>query len=121
MTDPVYDENNILTLLSLPPTIANAEAIEAGAVQALCDLYDRKVTREEFCNAAGPVLALYGQSQKLWMLYNIKGVFDQDALTEEKFIAADAQMTEIMRKQALTVIEIVKRLKMCATSQDIVH
>lgn len=121
MADPILDEDDIMSLLRSPISAENVSRLQAGAVQALIDVYDRKVTRDEFVNLASPILALYGQVGKLWMLSNIRDVYDAGNLDNGKFVAANTTMEDLIRKQAETVIEIVKRLKLCSTSQDVVH
>lgn len=121
MADPIMDEDYIRALLSIPVKVDNSDAIQAGAVQALIDLYDRKVTREEFCQSASACITLYGQCAKFWMLHNIADVFKQGDLDQAKFDKADEAFTALIRKQTETVIEIVKRLQLCPTSQDAVN
>jgi hypothetical protein len=109
MADPLFDENHILSLLSVPINRDNIDAVQAGAVQALMDLYDRKVTREEFVACLAPCLVLYGQAAKLWILHNVKDVHDAGYLETEKFDEASEGLCDSMRKHCETVIEIVKR------------
>jgi hypothetical protein len=118
MSDPVLDEDLIIAHLQAPCTVEYLTAIQGGAVQALCDVYDRKVTRDEFVDAAAKCLTLYGQSMKLWLLDNIHGVFQNGALTESSFKEAEARMGGLLRAQCETVIEMVKRLQECPTSRD---
>lgn len=121
MSDPVLDEDFILHMLKVPVIADNIETIQGGAVQALIDMYDRKVTREEFIAGAAPCLGLYGQAAKLWMLHNVRDVFEAGNLELSKFTDADQRMTQILRKQCEVVIELVKRLQECPTSASKVH
>lgn len=121
MADPILDEDLIVQLLRAPITAKTIHALQAGAVQALCDLYDRGATRDEFANQASACIGLYGQCAKLWMLDNIRQVYESNDLDKARFDAAVDGLTDIIRKQAEVVVEIVQRLKMCPTSQDKVH
>lgn len=121
MADPVLDEQQIIQLLKAPCTVEMVNILQSGAVQALVDLYDRKVTRDEFTAMASPCIALYGQCSKLWLLDNIKDVFMTGDLTAQRFDDAKNGLADVIRKQAETVIEQVKRLQLCPTSQDQVH
>lgn len=121
MSDPILDEDYIRGLLSVPVTAENISALQAGAIQALCDIYDRKVTRDEFTESAAACLVLHSQCSKLWMLHSIKDPFDDGALTAEMFVTTDKGMCDLIRRQAEKVIEIVKRLQLCPTSKDPVH
>ena len=93
---------------------------EEISVQALADLYDRKVTRDEFGTQASVCIGLYGQCAKLWMLKNIKDCWDHDGLDADTFAVAGEGLSNMIRLQAEQVIEQVKRLQMCPTSADIV-
>lgn len=122
MSDPLLDEDGIIMLLRTPVSPDSVSPLQGGAVQALLDLYDRKVTRDVFCEHGSLCLALYGSVAKLWMINNIHEVFKADGgLTEEKFALAQTQLADLIRKQAETLIDTVKRLQMCATSGDKIH
>lgn len=121
MADPILDEDGILMLLSRPILPENVNAIQAGAVQAMVDLYDRKVTREEFCELLTPCLTLYGLTSKLWILNNIYDVHRQNGLDETRFKDAAQELAAIISKQVDEVVAIVKRVKQCPTSEDKVH
>lgn len=121
MADPVFDEELIIQLLKSTVSVDNVGRIQQGAVHALVDLYDRKVTRDEFTTMAAVVLALYGQSSKLWVLNNIKEVHDAGELDTERFNNARIALEDVCRKQCESVIDILKRLKECPTSADKVH
>lgn len=123
MADPVLDEDMILSLLQSPPgSSPDALArLQAGSLQALCDMYDRKSTRDAFGQGASAAVALYGQTCKLWMLMNIKDAFNNGDLDIARFMEAEHGLLELIRKQSLTVAEIVSMLKACPTSQDSIH
>jgi len=121
MSDPVLDEENIIDLLRCPVKAATVGRLQAGAVQAMIDLYDRKVTREEFINALAPCITLYGSAAKIWMLANVRAVHEDGDLDTAKFDHAMSALEDLTRKQSETVVEVVKRLIQCPTSQDPVH
>jgi hypothetical protein len=121
MADPILDEAQIVQLLSCPIKAETIHALQGGAVQALCDLYDRKVTRDEFTSKAAACIGLYGQCSKLWILDNIRQVYESNDLDKARFDAAVSGLSDVIRAQAEVVIEIVKRLQQCPTSQDRVH
>lgn len=121
MADPVLDEHGIATFLQAPCDKDHIDFLQAGAVQTFIDLYDRKVTREEFTAAISPCFALFGQASRLNTLHNVLDVFNEGTLTAEKFVDADARMCAIMKKQAEAVLEIVKRLTQCPLSKDPIH
>ena len=121
MSDPILDEDLIQHLLSLPVTHDTSDAVQGGSVQALIDLYDRKVTRDVFLTEAAPCVALYGQCAKYWMLGSIKSAFEQGILTAEHFAEAEKGLGELIEAQAKKVYAIVGRLKECPTSKDTVN
>ncbi len=121
MADPVFDEDLIVDLLKSSVTRENTGRIQQGAVHLLVDLYDRGVTRDEFTTAASLSLSLYAQCAKLWVLGNIEEVNIAEGLTPERFKTASAQLEDVIRKQCLDAIEILKRLKECPLSTDKIH
>jgi hypothetical protein len=121
MADPILNEQEIILLLRAAASPDNVARLQTGAVQALIDLYDRKVTREEFLHSAAPCLTLYGSAAKLWLLENIHGVYAEGALDQERFTQAARGLEDLIRKQAESVIDIVRRMQLCPTSEDRVH
>jgi hypothetical protein len=121
MADPLLDEANIIRMLSEPADLEHAEDIQAGAVQAVMDLYDRKVTREEFVGNLAIALQLYGMCSKLWILNNIRTVFARGDLDADKFDRANHDLCATIGAQANVVAAVVKRLQECPTSMDQVH
>ena len=121
MADPILDEDGIIMLLKAPVGYETTNLLQAGAVQALLDMYDRKVTREEFCEHASRCIGLYNEAGKLWMLGNIFEVYLDGSLDRSKFDTAKASLVELVQRQCETLIDMVQRLKQCPTSQDKVH
>lgn len=121
MADPVLDEDHIVQLLTVPVRADTISYLQQGAVQAMIDLYDRKVTREDFIEMLAPCIALYGQAAKLWILANIEAVHDSGELDKARFIKARHGLAEIIQKQTASVVEVVEKLAACPTSQDKVH
>jgi hypothetical protein len=121
MGDPLLNEHAIIALLQANPADKATAEIQAGAASALMDLYDRGATRAEFGEMALSCLGLYSQTAKLVLMLNIKAAYDRDLVTEETINEAISGLTNLVRKQSDTVIEIVGRLMQCPTSQDKVH
>lgn len=121
MANPILDEDGILMLLQRPILPENVNALQAGAVQAMVDLYDRQVTREEYCELLTPCLTLYGQASKLWILENIYRVHKEHGLDELRFKQAAEELAAIISKQIDEVVAIVKRVKQCPTSEDTIQ
>lgn len=121
MADPVLDENLILEALQRVPSYSNIGALQQGALQSLIDMYDRKMTREQFLHNAATAVSLYGQTCKLWMLGQMREAFDNGDLDIARIMQAEGALVAIMRKQTSELTEIVEQLKQCPTSQDAVH
>lgn len=121
MADPIIDEELIMALLKGTVCPDNVNRLQQGAIFALVDLYDRKVTRDEFTNMASSCIALYGQLAKLWVLRNIEQVYDEGELDKPRFHTARDALQDVIRAQCEGVIDIVKRLQACPTSEDKVH
>lgn len=120
-TDPRLDEDVILQMLDAPLSVDSIDVIQAGTARALLDMYDRGMTRQEFCENASACLALYAQCAKLWLLKNIETAHGQQPLTEASFREAHDGIIAIMKLQVGGVIDAVKRLQQCPTSEDPVH
>lgn len=121
MVSPLLDEDWMITLLRSPPNAEMVDRIQAGAAQALIDLYDRKVTRDVFLEQATPCFALYGQCAKLWLLKHIKNVYDEGSLDASAFAKAEQGLSELIQRQSEEIINLVQRLKMCPNDEDRVH
>jgi hypothetical protein len=87
----------------------------------MIDLYDRKVTRDEFIAAVAPCINLYGHTSKLHMLDNIHQVFSTGDLDEDRFVKAHEGLTDMVARDVEKVTAVVKRLVECPTSKDKVH
>ena len=121
MADPILDEDLIIHFLRSPVVPEMMHQMQSGAVQTLLDLYDRKVTRDEFCEAAGQCVVLYSSAARMLILDSMRQLYIDQALTPAAFDEAVVGLQRIMRIQTAGVIEIVERLKLCPTSQDKVH
>lgn len=121
MADPIFNEQAIIELLAVPVNVEYANALQAGTVQAIIDLFDRDVTRDELLTALEPALHLYAYVEKMKTLRSIKTVFDEGTLSADKFDVATSQVSERVRQLCMQVTEIMKRLQQCPTSMDIIH
>lgn len=121
MVSPVLDEDNIIQLLRMPASTESVLALQSGAVQCLLDMYDRKVTRDEFIAHATKCVTLYANASRMQLLQSVRDVFDAENLTEQSFVKASKELSDIVRVGAEGVIDVVERLKLCPGSKDPVH
>jgi hypothetical protein len=121
MATPIFDEGEIIAMLSAPVGPYAVSRLQHGAVQALVDLYDRKCTRDEFVRMASPVIALYASTAKLWLIKNVEEIYNDGDLDADRLNQANVGLCDLIRKQSEEVIDMVKRLQMCPTDQDTVN
>ena len=118
VSNPVLNEDYILNLLSSPISKDTVHRLQDGAVQTLLDLYDRKVTREEFILNAGPCVLLYGQTAKYWALCTIYEQVLTDTITKDDYRNIILQLESNIKEQKFTVASVVERLKQCPLEKD---
>lgn len=123
MVSPILNEDWILDLLKTAPG-PNAEAIariQAGTLQALLDLYDRKVTRTEFVTSAAAIVDLYATTAKLGLMGRVEGVYHKDLLNQTAFDEAMAALETLVGKQADAVSGIIELVSKCAPDAEPIH
>lgn len=121
MADPVFDEDDIIHLLRAPVVPGAIDALQRGSMQALLDLYDRKVDRKEFIAAGSLCVTMYAMLSRVYVLKSIEQLFRDGELAQGSFDKANEEIAQLVRVQAEALIEVVKRLQMCPTSKDKVH
>lgn len=114
-------EDLLVEMLSVPVSVQTIGTIQTGAVRALVNLYDRKVTRDEFCVMAAPLIELHTQSAKLWILHNIHAVYVEGDLDETRFKEAHDGLTKLITAGVERAIEIVKKTRECAQPGDAIN
>jgi hypothetical protein len=121
MADPVLDEDRILNKLAMPSKFENLGLIQEGAIQALVDLYDRGVTREEYLTLASSCVSLYAQTAKFYVIASMNDLFCDGTLDKTAFDNALKSLSAVIDAQRETVIGTVCRLKMCPSSAEKIH
>lgn len=121
MADPVLDEDGIIALLSTPINPQTSEAVEAGAVQLMMDMFDRKCDRREFASHVGMAVTLYASCSRLQLLNSIREVWEAGNLNEQRIGKAYNEITDLIRAQQVSCVAMMERLKQCPTSQDKLH
>lgn len=118
--DPLFDEDHIIHLLQSPVKVENIDLLQSGTVQTICDLFDRKATREEFIAGLALGLQLYGMLAKFWLLDNIEETTKQfdGHLPQEKWDSARSTSVAVITEQRKSMIDLVERLKQCPTAKD---
>lgn len=119
--DPQVDEDYLIGMLGAPINTNTTDIFQSAAMGVLIDLYDRKVTRDEFIASISPCAAMYAQAARLDGLNNIKAVFDAGHLNPASFDDAGKFLTDNIRRYGDRLIAMLKLLKECAGSKDPIH
>lgn len=121
MADPILDEQEIFRDLHTPVSSDNVARLQMAVVGAMCDIYDRKVTREQFCAMLGPCISMYGALAKLYVMNNLRASHKDGAINDDSINAAVDACENNVRSHASTVRAVMKQLMECPTSKDSVH
>jgi len=108
MGDPQLDEDMIIHMIQQPVTQLTLPYLQQAAMMVLTDLWDRKVTREEFGLSAGKAITMYTALAKLHVHY---------AMLD----ASMDKLHEIIGKRVIELVKVVEALQACPTSQDTVN
>jgi hypothetical protein len=114
MVSPILNEDIIVNLLSVKASVDTIPPLQHGALQALLDMYDRKVTRDVFIQNAVKCVALHTNMAKLHMLRNIQVLFEEGTLGAASFERANNELTTLVEEDARQVIACVKEMMKCA-------
>lgn len=117
----ILDECVILHLLEAPPAASNTERLQNGALNTVIDMYDRKVTRDEFIAGIGHALNLYGQCAKLYVLAHVKGSFDRNELNAADFKTVEEALVARISGSAQYLTKLVERMQLCPNKGDAVN
>lgn len=121
MADPILDEQEILQDLHTPVSPATVARLQMAVVGAMCDLYDRKVTREQFLALLGPCISMYGACAKLHTIDRVRTAHRAGEVTEENLNVTVTASEDKLRTYVGAVRGIMKQLMECPTSEDKVH
>lgn len=124
----MIDEQHILDTLGADAKTPDAETaaqrntrLQVGAILALVDAYDRKLTRDQFIIVASLALTIHTTSGKGAMLQSTHELFRTEELTEASFLTAATAIDGVLKTKTNELCEIVKRMAMCPVPGDKVH
>lgn len=121
MSDPILDEQEILQDLHTPVSPETVARLQMAVVGAMCDIYDRKVTREQFCAMLGPCITMYGALSKLHTIDKVRTALRAGEVTEENLNATITASEDRLRTYIGAVRGVMKQLMECPTSEDKIH
>jgi len=119
--DPQINEAGCVFMLQQE---INAETLpyhQNAALQVLIDLYDRKVTREEFLHHAGIVVTFYSTLAKLNVIDQVRAMTITNTLTLETVDTSHVKLHEIAAAKAAMLSKFMTLMAQCPMSDDVVH
>lgn len=121
MADPVLDEAAIVEMLKQPMTQETVVILQSAVMQAMLDMYDRKVDRSEFINHGSLCVTTYAMLSRTYMLRSIYELYAAGDLSEARFDKALADIHQLVTRQCEQIGAFVLRMQECPTSADKVH
>ena len=121
MGDPQINEEGCIFMLQQAVNQETLPYHQNAALQVVMDLYDRKVTREEFGKNVGTAISFYATLAKLYVIDQTRELKAKDALTEEIIANSHIALTTIATDKAAALVKCMVLLSCCATTQDAVH
>lgn len=119
--DPRINEQGCLFMLQQPVNLETLPYLQNAALQVVVDLYDRKVTREEFMKSAGDAITLYAMLAKLYVTAQTSDLHDKGTLTSDTIQTyADKLVLQASGRMA-ALAKMMTLLVQCPTSDDVVH
>lgn len=121
MADPILDEQVILEDLHTPVSPESTRLLQKAVIAAMCDLYDRKVTRDKFCAMLGSCLNMYASCTKLYTLDAMRTAHRDGQVSEENLNVTITAHEDHLRTYVGAVRGIMRQLMECPTSEDKIH
>lgn len=125
MSDPVLDEKRILAILTNEDPQEGLDnttcRLQAGALMAVLDAYDRKVDRDNFLLIMSQAVGLHSTASKRLLLDTIHKSFREEELTDAAFLVAEAQLNNMIKEKVKELAAFVTRLTQCANSGDAIN
>ncbi len=116
--DPQLSEYAIMGNLSMPSSAETADALQIGAMLSLVAIYDRKLNRETFIEAAQGSTALYGMLGRLTIAEAILHMLEKESFTKDKIEEAVKELTTYAEAERHKIIKIMELVVQCPTSND---
>lgn len=121
MADPLINEPLCLMMLQQEINDETMPYMQNAALQVIMDLWDRKVTREEFAKSCGVAIMLHSTIAKLYVIAQTRELTVTEKLTLETIDTSTARLTEFATDKRVALGAIMERLMQCPTSEDSVH
>jgi hypothetical protein len=119
--DPYINEAGCIQMLQQEITPEFLPYHQNAALQVVMDLYDRKVTREEFARNAGVAISFYATLAKLYVVEQTRDMSAAGTLTLDAIDTSATKLTEIAAGKAVQLARFMELLSQCPWSEDAVH
>ena len=119
--DPQVNEEGCLYMLQQEVNRETIPYLQNAALQVLMDLYDRKVTRNEFGRHAGTAISFYSTLAKLNVVEQVKDLIAVAPLDPVALANTNAELIRIATGKAASLAKCMELLQHCAASQDTVN
>lgn len=118
MTSAVLDEEAIMDDLALAVSEESCVQMQRACTAAMFDIYDRKVTREQYGEMLGACLALYSSLHKLFIINNVKASFYKNEINAGNLHVTIRHAEDNVRSQCGNVQHIMDLLSQCPNDED---
>jgi hypothetical protein len=116
--DPLLAERAILGNLSMPCSAENSEPLQIGAMLTLVAMYDRKLERDSFIEAAEATTALYGMLGRLCIAESVLHMMENKVFDQDKIATAAKELVSYGEAERHKILKIMDLVKQCPTSED---
>lgn len=121
MVDSILDEALLVKCLKQEVIPENARSIMDGALAAVVDGYDRKVTRDEFMVLLSTSMTAYGAFARLACLKSLEISWKAEKVDAVALKTAEDYLTTLAKENISALTEFVERLVQCPNTGDKVH
>jgi hypothetical protein len=121
MADPHIDEDLMVDLIATNLAPDTVRRLMAGAIMLLLDAYDRKVTRDNFCQIASGAVALHSYAAQYGCIVLARALSRSGDLTEQKLTDSVETLRRLTEDGAEASIIHARNLRECPWSDDAVH
>ena len=119
--DPQINEGGCVYMLQQDINFETLPYHQNAALQVIMDLWDRKVTREEFGRSAGHAITFYATLAKLYTIQQTATMFAGGTLNADIIETSRTKLHEIAHERRGHLIKVMNLLMECPTSEDRVN
>ena len=121
MPTPLLNEHMIIEELQLPVNITTIGQLQAQAILATVDSYDRHLKREPFVDGMSTAFALHSAAGRLQTLISIQNLIKTGAQVPEKLDSAIKELTDLAGKHRDMLKMHMHLVIQCPWEDDKIH